>query len=140
MPAWYNDYEWLFTLLGTISVVTFVGSLILVPLVIAQMPSDYFVSTKASSTSLSPTRMLLHLLKNLFGYLFLILGFLMLFLPGQGVLTLVLGVSLIDFPGKRKFQLKLLKPRKVRQSIAWIRHKSGKAPFHLPFDDGSKCL
>lgn len=132
MIDWLRDYELLFAVLGIVSVLTFLGSLFLVPLVIAHMPADYFLQVEKPYKPLTPRRLLLHLLKNILGYLFLVLGFLMLFLPGQGILTIILGVSLIDFPGKRKLQLTLLKPRRIRKAITWIRKKSGKEPFNLP--------
>ena len=40
-------------------------------------------------------------LKNVFGLGALVLGVLMLFLPGQGLLMVLVGISLLDFPGKR---------------------------------------
>lgn len=134
MIDWLRDYELLFAILGIVSVLTFLGSLFLVPLVIAHMPADYFLQVEKPDKPLTPRRLLLHLLKNILGYLFLVLGFLMLFLPGQGILTIILGVSLIDFPGKRKLQLTLLKPRRIRKAITWIRKKSGKEPFNLPHE------
>jgi len=122
-----------FAILGILSLSTFIGSIVLVPMVVASMPRDYFVASRHEDRELTPARLVLHLLKNVLGYLFLILGVLMLFLPGQGLLTIILGMCLIDFPGKRRFQLRLLKPRKIRKSIDWMRRRSGKEPFKLPF-------
>jgi Putative transmembrane protein (PGPGW) len=41
--------------------------------------------------------------KNLIGGVFVLAGIVMLVLPGQGVLTIMLGIALMNFPGK--FQL-----------------------------------
>jgi hypothetical protein len=56
----------------------------------------------------------------------------MLFIPGQGLLTMFLGLVLLDFPGKYKLQLYCLKVRPVRRSLNWIRRKYGKEAFIFP--------
>ena len=70
-------------------------------------------------------------IKNGLGLVFLLAGFAMLFLPGQGVLTMLIGVSLIDFPGKRTIERKLIGSPAVLKSINALRRKFGKPPFTL---------
>ena len=62
----------------------------------------------------------------------LLAGMAMLVLPGQGILTMVIGVSLLDFPGKRKLEHKLLTQAMVFQAINSIRAKCSKPPFDPP--------
>ncbi len=52
--------------------------------------------------------------------------------PGQGILTILIGLSLLDFPGKRKMELKLIRLRAVRRGINWIRARAQQPPLDLP--------
>jgi UPF0716 family protein affecting phage T7 exclusion len=74
-------------------------------------------------------RVLGHLVKNMVGAIFLFAGFLMLFLPGQGILTMLIGISMLDFPGKRKVEAKLIGQPTVLQAINGMREKFGKPPL-----------
>ncbi|MEC7907208.1 MAG: PGPGW domain-containing protein [Verrucomicrobiota bacterium] len=96
-----ENYEGLLIGLGISSVVLFLGTVILIPLIIAYLPSDCFTRTIKPFRQLNPLHMFGRVAKNLIGTLFLLSGFIMLFIPGQGILTTILGLSLIDFPGKR---------------------------------------
>ena len=55
----------------------------------------------------------------------------MLILPGQGILTILIGLFLMNFPGKFKLERKLIAMPKVLKSLNWIRTKAGKEPFVL---------
>ena len=70
--------------------------------------------------------------KNLIGTLFLLSGSIMLFIPGQGILTILLGLSLIDFPGKRYLETRILNSPKAKLLIEWCRSKSGHEPLIIP--------
>lgn len=129
---WLKANEEIFAALGLLGVALFLISLIVFPLIIIFLPQDYFVRPEASFASLNPLRMLLRLLKNAFGVFLVIAGILMLFLPGQGLLSILLGISLINFPGKRGLEMRLLRFRRIRGSVAWIRHKANRRPIILP--------
>jgi hypothetical protein len=53
----------------------------------------------------------------------------MLVLPGQGLLTLLIAVALLDFPGKFRLQRWVATRRGVIDSINWIRKKAGRDPL-----------
>jgi hypothetical protein len=77
-------------------------------------------------------RAVLRVGKNLFGVALVLLGIIMLVLPGQGVLSIILGLSLVDFPGRRALQCKLIRRPKVIDSINWIRKKFHRPPLKMP--------
>ena len=120
---------------GFVSVVTFVLSLIIVPLVIVRIPEDYFAINKQTTNpwkDLNPLlRTCLFILKNIAGIVLLIMGILMLVLPGQGLLTILFGIALLDFPGKLKLERRLISYPKVFDSINWIRKKANRKPLFL---------
>jgi hypothetical protein len=74
----------------------------------------------------------LQILKNILGALFVLAGVAMLVLPGQGILTILIGLSLTDFPGKRDLELKLIKKPSVYKAINWMRRKYKKPPLQIP--------
>lgn len=128
---WERNQE-LFAWLAGASLACFVASLVVVPALLIWMPHDFFARPEPKVTTVGPLRLVGRLIKNAFGAIFVAAGIVMLVLPGQGILSIVIGVSLLNFPGKRRLQLRLLRLRGVRRSIGWIRHKAGKRPLELP--------
>lgn len=114
-----------------LSVLTFVGSLIAVPVVVIQMRVDFFVRESGGGSPRTALRVLRRIAKNVLGWLLLLAGVAMLVLPGQGLLTMALGLGLVDFPGKRKMQLRLARMAGVRRSMDWIRKKADKPPLEF---------
>ena len=59
-------------------------------------------------------------------------GALMLVLPGQGLLTLLAGLMLVEFPAKRRLELWILRRAPVLRVVQWMRSRAGKPPLDLP--------
>lgn len=114
--------------LGIFSIVAVVATAVLVPIVVARMPADYFVR-KSDERRGNPV---LVVLKNIAGVLLVLLGIAMLVLPGQGILTLVLGLGLIDFPGRRRLELKVMSRPSVLKAINALRRRAGRGPLEMP--------
>jgi len=70
--------------------------------------------------------------KNVVGWLLVGAGVAMLVLPGQGILTLLVGLTLVNFPGKRDLELWLVRRVPVRRALDWIRRRAGRPPLQLP--------
>ena len=107
-----------------LSIVVLVGSLIAIPLVLARLPEDYLVKPPEKSKSLAKT-----VAKNALGVTLLAIGVAMLVLPGQGILMIIVGLTLVDFPGRHKLIVRLMKPAKVQKVITAIRKRFGKPPL-----------
>ena len=131
---WVKGHEQLLLWLGISSFIAFVAALLLIPLLIARMDRDYFVRQRQSPfTRLHPLlRGFVLAGKNLLGVLLLCIGIVLLFIPGQGLLTILLGLGFLDFPGKRQLQLRLLRVSAVNRSLNWVRKKNGKEPLRIP--------
>jgi hypothetical protein len=99
--------------------------------VLAQLPADYFVNPKGRDKNAylkhfhPALRPVMPVLKNTAGIFLIVAGFVMLFVPGQGILTILTGLILMDFAGKYRCERWLLRRPRVRQSINWLRKKSG---------------
>jgi len=111
-------------------------ALIAVPPLVIRIPADYFAHPHRSDADYprrhSWFRWIWLLLKNVLGIGFLFLGALMLVLPGQGILTILIGITLLDFPGKFRLQRWVVSRKGVLDSINWLRTRRGKDP--LVFD------
>jgi len=107
-----------------------------VRVLVVWIPAEYFVENRASygfAAQCRPlTRWTLLLLKNALGLVFLLAGLTMLVTPGPGILSILLSLSLLDFPGKRALELRLVRSPRVLHSINSLRHKAGKPPLRLP--------
>lgn len=114
------------------SVVGFIGTLIAIPLILVRLPPDYF-DTRVPRHWMKDHHPVLRVIglvvKNAVGVVFLLAGFAMLFLPGQGILTMLIGVSLMDFPGKQRLEAKLIGHPTVLSAINAMRNKFGKPPL-----------
>jgi UPF0716 family protein affecting phage T7 exclusion len=66
------------------------------------------------------------------GALLLVGGLLMLVLPGQGVLTMLMGVMLLGLPCTRRLELRLLRRPRILAAANALRRRAGKEPFVLP--------
>jgi len=131
LPSWQN------ILIGVLLfVVTFAVSLAIVSFIVVKIPADYFHKDHPRELwSDRPTvvRYLLVVGKNLLGFVLVVLGVLMSIpgVPGQGILTILLGIMLLDFPGKRDFERKLVTRPQVLNAINKLRHRFGKAELVL---------
>ncbi|RUM94568.1 MAG: hypothetical protein DSZ28_02530 [Thiothrix sp.] len=119
-----------------VSVITFIASLIIIPWLIIQMPEDYFVSEHRHSSKIRRLHPALYLLirigKNLLGLFLFFAGLIMFVLPGQGILTMFIGISLTDFPGKFRAERWFIEKPAVFKAINWIRRKANKPMLITP--------
>lgn len=130
---WIRSHDVLLTWLAVGSVVMFFGSLLLVPWIVVRIPADYFAESARGHRRWEqfprPLRWLLTLGKNALGIVFVVAGLAMLLLPGQGLLTIVFGLLLLDFPGKFQLERWLITWRPVRRSVDYLRERAGRDPL-----------
>ena len=120
--------------LTAFSIVCFVGTLVAIPFILVKLPPQYFDERH-------PRRWMEHhhpvlrltglALKNVVGIVFVLAGVAMLFLPGQGILTMLIGLSLVDFPGKRRLERKIIGQPEVLRTINRLRAKFGRPPLSI---------
>lgn len=124
------------SIMAIISLITFVGSLIVIPIIISRLSNDYFLAEKpdliALKDKVSLLEFIIQIIKNILGILFILAGIAMLILPGQGILTILIGLGITNFPGRNKLEHKLIKNKKVFKSLNWIRKRAGVEPFLYP--------
>lgn len=118
------------TLIGltAFSLVTCVVSIICASWALRRLPVDYLLTDPAQE----PRGGLLRALRNLVGLILLLLGVAMLVLPGQGLLTILAGLSLMDFRGKRQLECRLMLRPRVFAAINRFRLRSGQPRLLSP--------
>ena len=137
MLEWIQSYSHSLALLAMAAAVAFVISLPLIPWVLLQLPADCFMLTRhagsAKRRKISLLRRLVwRLIRNALGYTLMGFGFVMLFLPGQGILTILAGGAIARFPYKKRLLRWLLSQQIVRHSLNKLRRRYGREPFQFP--------
>ena len=119
-------------IVSILSAISLVASLVGCAIVIAHLPCDYFTATKRMSRIRQPVlRVGLAVLKNLFAVLLILVGIAQLVLPGQGILTLLMGLVISDIPGKRRLERRLIRLPAILASANAIRARFKREPFVL---------
>ncbi|HEX9919042.1 MAG TPA: hypothetical protein VGA87_07745 [Pyrinomonadaceae bacterium] len=118
------------------SVVTFLASIAATVVVLVKLPDTYFKAEHEREFWVERHPALRWgglILKNLLGAVLVLFGVVMSLpgVPGQGVLTILMGVMLLDFPGKRRLELKLVSRPKVLRAINRIRGRFDRPPLLL---------
>ncbi len=135
MNGWLKDHP-LLPWLAVASVATLLISLLVLPVVVVKMRADYFLPNRDEERSIAHQRPAVRwvgvILKNLFGGLLFIAGVLMLALPGQGLLCILMGLMLMDFPGKQRLEIWIVRLPAVRRALNWIRKKGHRPPLEIP--------
>ncbi|MBX7104998.1 MAG: hypothetical protein K1X57_13010 [Gemmataceae bacterium] len=128
LPTWLS--------LIVISVAMAAASLGLTILALVRIPEDYFLGPHPPHQS-DRRHIILHVaelcVRNVIGWLLIALGIVLSFpgVPGQGLLTILLGIMLIDFPGKRRLEQRFVAWPRVFHSVNLLRKKFGRPPLRI---------
>ena len=105
-------------------------------LILGKLPADHFSKSRKTKFWAGP-RPWLHAAKvigkNIAGFLLVALGIVLSLpgVPGQGLLTVLLGIMLLDFPGRHRLEQKLLSKPSILNSINKLRARFDKKPLEL---------
>jgi hypothetical protein len=135
MLNWIGDHRELLWLIGPVSVAIFVASILIIPALIVRIRPDYFGHAMRPASRWAHQRRFVRAAilvgKNLLGGVLMIAGLAMLVLPGQGLLTLLAGFLLIDFPGKYRLEKWLIRRRCILGPINWLRTRRKRQPLQI---------
>ncbi|HMJ13151.1 MAG TPA: PGPGW domain-containing protein, partial [Polyangiaceae bacterium] len=95
--------------------------------------TDYFNPEKreARDRARHARHPLIAVLRNLLGLVLLVCGVLMVFLPGQGLLTIMAALVLLEFPGKHRLERAIVAAPPVLRALNAIRRRAGRPPLDL---------
>jgi len=136
MTDWFSEL-WASLTLGKVllGVGLFLGSLVIsfasIGVVMVKIPANYF-SSHYERDFLPGSPWLVRwgavIAKNIAGVFLILLGIVLSLpgVPGQGILTILLGLIMIDIPGKRPLESRIIKRPSVLAAINKLRRKYGK--------------
>lgn len=119
-----------------VSVATFMLSIAVVTVVLVKLPANYFHSSHDRKFLVHRHPVLRAVgifAKNLLGLVLVGAGIVMSLpgVPGQGILTILLGVMLLDFPGKRALETHIISRPRVNGAVNALRARFDKPPLML---------
>lgn len=141
MIEWLSG-QWASLTLGKVllGVGLFLGSLLIsfaaIGIVMVKIPANYFSSHYKQDflpNSSWAVRWGAVILKNILGLFLIALGILLSLpgVPGQGILTILLGLIMIDIPGKRPLEAKIIKRPTVLAAVNNLRGRYNKPTLEL---------
>ncbi len=135
LHKWLQAHEATLGRLGLISVFMMAATLIAVPVIIIYLPPRYLKEEDGGEKAAhipSPWRVPYLVVKNVLGAILAIAGVAMLVLPGQGLVTLAIGLGLMNFPGKRRLIHRLIGRPKMLETINRLRKRAHRPPLEAP--------
>src|SRR6185369_11284249 len=132
-----SGLTWQKILVGAaIFLASFLINLAIVSLILVKLPADHFSKSRKTKFWAGP-RPAIHAAKvigkNIAGVLLVALGIVLSLpgVPGQGLLTVLLGIMLLDFPGRHRLEQKLLSKPSIVNTINSLRERFDKPPLQL---------
>lgn len=121
---------------SALSALALIVTVFAVPWVVSRLPADYFNQAHRHRWRESDDEpvfaVALGMLKNVLGAVLVVLGVVMLFTPGQGLVTVLVGFLLMNFPGKFQLERWLVMRPGVMRAMNWLRKRHGEGPFEEP--------
>lgn len=118
------------TWISCVSAAMFVGSLLLIPWLVGHAPRDYF--TREPRKHVGVLGWVTKIALNVLGVALMAAGLAMLVLPGQGLLMVLLALSLLDIPGKHRLIQRIVQKPPVWRGLTYLRERAHKEPFERP--------
>ncbi|HEX6812007.1 MAG TPA: PGPGW domain-containing protein [Planctomycetota bacterium] len=129
---WWQSHSDLLWWLFLFSLGSLVLTALLLPVFVLRLPADYFLASRSDlAARCGVVYWIGRAAKNVLGLVFAIAGLVMIVLPGQGVLTLLIGLLLLDFPGKRALERRFVARPKVLAFLNRIRARRGREPLRV---------
>jgi len=141
MGTWFADVwaslTWGNVLLGVgLFLLSLTVSFAAIAIVMIKIPPHYFASHyERDFLPDSPwlVRWGAVILKNILGVFLILLGIVLSLpgVPGQGILTILLGLIMLDIPGKRPIEARIIQRPTVLAAINKLRAKYDKPPLEM---------
>lgn len=115
-----------------VTIVSIIISYSLIVYGMVKIPANYFSSTYVKNINQDnhfSVRWAAFIIKNVVGFIIVIAGVIMIFTPGPGVPAILLGLIMMDIPGKRPLEAKLIQRPAVLSAINSLRARYNKPPL-----------
>lgn len=136
LQEWLNTHQEILWPAGFLSLAFLVLGLVLLPVIVVRLPSDYLVqgnrTFRKRFARMTIFGRIVLLVKNLFGGLLVLAGIIMLVTPGQGILSMVVGLGLMDFPRKQRLLRRTVGRKGLLRTINRFRARFARPPLQAP--------
>jgi hypothetical protein len=144
-------FSWEYALVAVgVFVVSLAASVLVLGGLLVRLPATYFLDRHNRDLWIDQhpsIRWTGILFKNAAGLGLVLFGLLLSLpgVPGQGLLTILLGLILLDFPGKRRLERWILRRPGILVRVNRLRHRFGRPPLQLqdpsgvPSSNGSRA-
>ena len=133
VQQFWESLTWTRILLGLfITLISIIISYALIVIGMINIPADYFSSSyarKFHEDKHFSIRWAAIIIKNVIGLILVVAGIVMIFTPGPGVPTILLGLIMMDIPGKRPLEARLIRRPTVLSAVNHLRAKYKKPPL-----------
>lgn len=131
-----RHHAWVIWLAGAGSAVLFLAALIGMPLLLVRIRRDYFTAPRRCASPLRKQHPVMAAsvtaMKNAGGAVLVLIGVVMCVTPGQGVLTVMVGLMLMDYPGKYRIEQWFITRKPVWRAVNWLRQRAHAPPLDYP--------
>jgi archaellum biogenesis protein FlaJ (TadC family) len=129
---WISEYEFIPGLVVAFSILLLIMSIFATPWLVSRLPEDYLWHKQPDTKGHPLTDLAVLAARTLVGFCLIAAGLIMLIIPGPGLVTLIAGISLARFPGKRTLLRKIASHTLVFTSLNRMRLRHGRPPFKHP--------
>lgn len=140
MLEWIEQHRTSLYWMGGGTLLFFIVMMVATPILIVHMPADFLQRNggggvkgqgKGGQGSGKGGGMAWKVGRNILGWVLIAAGVAMMVLPGPGVLVLIIGVTLADFPGKQKALRWLVSRKSILKPANRLRERFGKPPLQV---------
>jgi hypothetical protein len=132
-----EDLTWGGVFVGvSLFLVTIIGSVLVAGFVLVKLPATYFQGFHSRDVWVDRhpvLRLTARFGKNVLGAILVVVGMILALpgVPGQGLLTILIGLMLLDLPGKRRLERRIVGRPRILRTINRLRKRFGSAPLVL---------
>ena len=134
--SWLTERQELVQKIGNASLIVLFITIVALPVIVKQLPVDYFISERREPAWRDKKYPLfwgvITLAKNLLGLFLILVGIAMLVLPGQGTVTILIGLAIGNFPGKYALERRIASQPAVGATLNKMRELTRAPPLLLP--------
>lgn len=133
--AWFEAHPRIIIGISVFSVLSFFGTLAALPWLVTRIPPDYFAPPKRKRSRFAKQHPVLRLdiliLRNLIGFVVFVMGVVMIATPGPGLITILAGLILMNYPGKYRLERWIIQRPPLLRAVNALRVKRGADPLEF---------
>ncbi|TQV65482.1 MAG: hypothetical protein FNT29_00185 [Halothiobacillaceae bacterium] len=133
--AWFEAHPRIVVSVTALSVLSFFATLAALPWLVTRIPPDYFAPPRRKRSRFAKEHPVIRLdiliLRNLIGLVVFLMGVVMIATPGPGVITILAGLILMNYPGKYRLERWIIRRPPLLRMVNALRAQRGADPLEF---------